>query len=146
MGLPTQAIERLFQRLAATYGAAWDRSLGAAPLADVKTAWNHELSGFGGRLDDIAWALENLPDRPPNVIEFKKLCRMAPATETPQLPAPPADPERLKAELAKLGKIVNKPRHDDKEWARIIVKRAEAGDPIRPYNLNLAKQALRNTE
>ncbi len=27
----------------------------------------------------VAWALENLPERCPNVIEFRNLCRQAPA-------------------------------------------------------------------
>lgn len=39
-------IERVFLRLAATYGAAWDRALGQAPIGDVKTVWAHELSAF----------------------------------------------------------------------------------------------------
>ena len=56
MSLPVQALDRLFSRLAATYGAAWERSLGSTPLADVKTAWSHELSGFSGSLNRIAWA------------------------------------------------------------------------------------------
>jgi hypothetical protein len=108
MGLPIKAIDRIFARLAATYMAAWDRSLGAVPLSDIKTAWSYELGGFENRLQDIAWALDNLPEKPPNVIEFKKLCRLAPVTETPQLEAPKADPERLKAELAKLGHIAQR--------------------------------------
>ena len=49
MTIAVEAIDRLFQRLAATYGAAWDRSLGQAPIADVKTAWAHEMqAALGG--------------------------------------------------------------------------------------------------
>ena len=89
MSLPVQALDRLFARLAATYGAAWERSLGSTPLADVKTAWSHELSGFAGSLNRIAWALENLPPKCPNVIEFKALCRQAPAPDGLCRPDPP---------------------------------------------------------
>ena len=144
MGLPTQAIDRIFQRMAATYGAAWDRSLGNAPISDIKTAWGHELAGFENSLEDIAWAFDNLPERAPNVIEFKKICRLAPVKDVPQLAAPPADPERLKAELAKLGHITRKPRASDKDWARAIINRANAGEKVRPISLRFAKEALRS--
>lgn len=148
MSLPVQALDRLFARLAATYGAAWERSLGSTPLADVKTAWSHELSGFAGSLNRIAWALENLPPKCPNVIEFKALCRQAPAPEAPRLPEPKADPERVKAELAKLAPVrqaVATSQRDGREWARRIVARQEAGDRIRPITLRFAKEALRIT-
>lgn len=148
MSLPVQALDRLFARLAATYGAAWERSLGSTPLADVKTAWGHELSGFSGRLEAIAWALENLPPKCPNVIEFKNLCRQAPAPEAPRLPEPKADPERVKAELAKLAPVrqaVATSQRDGREWARRILARQEAGDRIRPITLRFAKEALRIT-
>lgn len=143
MGLAVKAIERIFKRLSATYGASWDRSLGAAPLADVKTAWSHELSGFENRLEDVAWALDNLPEKCPNVIEFKKLCRAAPLTEAPRLEAPKADPERLKEELSKLGHIVKAPRPGDKDWARVILKAHESGEKVSPIRLRFAREALR---
>lgn len=143
MSMPAQAIDRLFARLAATYGAAWDRSLGSAPLSDVKTAWGHELSGFSERLQDIAWALENLPERCPNVIEFKALCRRAPAPEIPRLVSPPADPERVRAELEKLEPLrMREHVVDGKAWARSLVARAEAGERIRPISLRFAREAL----
>lgn len=148
MSLPIQALDRLFSRLAATYGAAWERNLGSTPLADVKTAWGHELSGFSGRLEAIAWALENLPPKCPNVIEFKNLCRQAPAPEAPRLPEPKADPERLKAELSKLGEVrkaVVSSSVDHKAWAKRLIARHEAGDRIRPVTLRFAKEALRIT-
>lgn len=148
MSLPVQALDRMFARLAATYGAAWERSLGSTPLADVKTAWSHELSGFSGSLNRIAWALENLPPKCPNVIEFKALCRQAPAPEAPRLPEPKADPERVKAELAKLAPVrqaVATSQRDGREWARRIVARSEAGDRVRPITLRFAKEALRIT-
>jgi hypothetical protein len=100
-----KAIDRLFKRLSATYGAEWERSLGATPESDAKSVWAHELEQFKGSLHRIAWALENLPERCPNVIAFKNLCRTAPAPEEVALPAPKADPERMRAELAKLGHL-----------------------------------------
>ena len=146
MSLPTNVIDRLFQRLAATYGASWDRSMGSAPVGDVKTAWAHELQGFGHRLDALAWALENLPERCPNVIEFRNLARKAPEPETPRLPEPPADPARLRAELAKLQPIIDAARNavttDRLAWARRIVCRADAGVRVAPATLKIARDAL----
>jgi hypothetical protein len=147
MSLPMTVIDRLFQRMAATYGASWDRSMGNAPLADVKTAWAHELQGFGARLDAVAWALENLPERCPNVIEFRNLCRKAPEPETPKLPEPPADPERLRAELAKLQPIIDAAKRavtvDRLAWARRIVSRRDAGARVAHGTYNIAADALR---
>jgi hypothetical protein len=146
MSLSNQAIDRLFMRLGATYGAQWDRSMGSTPLGDVKAIWAHELSGFGQSLHRIAWALENLPPKCPNVIEFKHLCRQAPAPEVPQLPEPKADMARLKAELSKLGEIraqTTSSPVDHKAWARRIIARAEAGEYVRPICVRFAKESLR---
>ena len=147
MSLPTKAIDRLFERLAATYGAGWTRQWADVPMADVKAAWAHELSTFSGSLHRIAWALENLPPKCPNVIEFKHLCRQAPAPEAPRLPEPKADPERVKAELAKLGDVrtqtVQTSTTDHKAWAKRILARHEAGEKINPTSLRFAREALR---
>jgi hypothetical protein len=147
MSLPIPAIDRLFQRLAATYGAAWDRSMGSTPVNDFKAAWAHELSGFTGRLDALAWALENLPEKCPNVIEFRNLARRAPEPETPRLPEPPADPERLRAELAKLQPILDEAKRavttDRLAWARRIVSRRQAGERVAHGTYRIAAEALR---
>lgn len=144
MSLPSVVVDRLFARLGATYGAAWDRALGAAPLSDVKTVWAHELSGFAARLQDVAWALENLPERCPNAIEFRNLCRQAPRDAEPQLPAPAADPERLRAELAKLGdvrKAATEPQ-GARDWARRILARVAAGERVNRTAHRFAREAL----
>jgi hypothetical protein len=148
MTLPIKAIDRLFERLGATYGAAWTRQWVDIPINDVKTAWAHELQGYASNLQPIAWALENLPERCPNVIEFRNLCRHAPAPEVPRLPEPKIDPERLKQELAKLSSIrasVAPGSNDGREWARRIIGRLEAGERINPATLKCAKDALRMT-
>jgi hypothetical protein len=146
MSIPTKAVDRLFERLSATYGAAWTRQWADVPVNDVKSAWGHELSGFGNHLEALAWALENLPERCPNVIEFKNLCRRAPEKELPKLPEPKANPERLKAELAKLGEtrkeIASKTSYDHKAWAKQILARHKAGENIRPVSLRFANEAL----
>lgn len=147
MSLPLQAIDRLFDRLAATYGAAWVRQWAGLESGAVKSLWAHELSGYAGNLKVIAWALENLPERCPNLIEFRNLCRQAPATDVPMLPEPKADPQRLKAELAKLAPLraatAQLQPQDPKAWARRILDRRKEGNKINPTTYRMACDALR---
>jgi len=145
MSLPLKAIDRLFERLAFTYGNEWTARWAGQDPAMVKTAWAHELSAYTHHLEDIAWALENLPPRAPNAIEFRNLCRTAPRPQSPALPQPKADPARLKAELFKLGEI-RKTRTggiDHKAWAKRLVAMHDAGDRVRPISLRFAREALR---
>lgn len=146
MSLPTPVIDRLFQRLAATYGASWDRSLGQAPIGDVKTAWAHELQGFSSQLEAIAWALENLPERCPNLIEFRNLARKAPAPDVPRLPEPKADPGRVAAELAKLAPIRadhGKRAGVDAGWSHRILARHADGGIVTPTVLRMARDVAK---
>ena len=118
----TQPIDRLFERLSMTYGIAWDNSLGTAPLNEIKSFWMHGLSGFLQNKESmmaISWALNHLPERPPNLVQFKNLCYQAPAVERPQLPSPPADPERVKQELAKFSGFRMGPKVDPKVAPRL---------------------------
>jgi hypothetical protein len=148
MSLPVKAIDRLFERLALTYGAAWVRQWEGLNMNDIKAMWAHELAGYASRLDAIAWALENLPPRCPNIIEFKALCREAPRPQAAPLPEPPADPERVRAELAKLGYMPPGQRAsshvtvDHKAWAKRIIERHDRGEKIRPISLRFAREAL----
>ena len=141
-----KAIDRLFDRLAATYGAAWDRSLGAIPVLDAKALWAHELQVFAERLEAVVWALDQLPEHPPNVIQFRNLCRQAPAPEVPLLSEPKSDPIRLAAELAKLGDlrvtVTAQPAGDMKAWAHKILTERAAGIRKTPTVLQMARNAL----
>ena len=144
MSLPTQVVDRLFDRLTATYGrdftARWEGLDGNA----VKSSWGHELAGYAGCLGSIAWALENLPQRPPNVIEFRAICRLAPAKAQPALPSPPADPARVAAELAKLApaRAAADGATDPKAWAHRILARHASGERLSPTVLTMARAAL----
>lgn len=143
MSLPLQAIDRLFDRLTATYGRQFLNLYEGLDVAAVKTVWAHELGGFVGNLHAIAWALENLPTKAPNAVEFRFLCRLAPSQKVQQLTEPAANPQRLRAELEKLGAIVrDTPPTHRLDWARHILARAEGGDKLAPCTLLFAKQAL----
>lgn len=149
MSLPVKAVDRLFDRLALTYGAAWMRQWEGLNVNDLKALWAHELDCYASRLDAIAWALEHLPPRCPNVIEFKALCREAPRHEPLPLPEPSADPARVKDELAKLWQQKVSMRDgsgemaDHKAWAKRIMARHQSGEKINPTSLRFAREALR---
>lgn len=141
--IPAAVIDRLFKRLAATYGAVWDRAMGNAPLDDVREVWAHELAGFGSKLQDIAWALDNLPEKCPNVLEFRTLCRRAPAPTFLPLEAPKPDSTRVKAvvERAKAAFDTQQQR-DPKQWARDILAEAQRGRKVSAIRLRFAREAL----
>lgn len=151
MSLPLPALDRIFERLGATYGTQFlDLYRGADP-ASVKTAWGHELGPFGDSaqgLRRIAWALDNLPDRAPNAVQFRNLCRQAPVEMPPPLPAPPPNPERVRVELEKLGYKPKSQRMpaagavDPKGWAKAHIAAHEKGYKVRPITLLFARQAL----
>jgi hypothetical protein len=144
MSLQIAAVDRMFERLAMTYGAQWIRHWEGVPITDVKTAWAHELAGYAGHLKTIAWALENLPERCPNLIEFRNLCRQAPAAPVPALPLPAADPQRVARELEKLGplRVQQTGPQNPKAWAHHILARKEAGEKVNPSTLAMARRAL----
>lgn len=146
MPLPLKAVDRLFERLLATYGRDFAARYEGLELVAVKTIWAHELSWFADRLAKVAWALENLPERAPNAIEFRNLCRQAPTPEAPPLPEPKADPERVQVELAKLSEIkpaLSSVQGANKDWARRILQRHTDGYRVRPMTLRFAREALR---
>lgn len=136
-------IDTLFVTLAATYGAAWDRSLGTAPMVDVKTVWGSHLAGF--TLADIKYALDHLSPKCPNVFEFRNLCRAAPQKDVLRLEVSAPNPVVVAEAIAKqtgLKEAITAQAHDPKGWARAFVRRAEKGERIRPITLQFAKQAL----
>ena len=140
-----EVIDRLFTRMAATYGPEWDRQCGTSPMGDIKTAWGHELAGFIGDLQAIARALDNLPERCPNVIQFKNLCRASRTVKaTLMLPEPKSNPAFVAEVLAKLADAPLKT--DGREWARRIISRKEAGEYIYPCTLGMAMSALGMTK
>ena len=143
MSLQLRVIERLFDRLMATYGNEFLTKYGSADVGAVKSVWAHELAAFADSLHRIAWALENLPERCPNAIEFKKLCYSAPAPDALALPEPKADPARLAAELAKLAplreKLATTQKVDFKQWARVILETPKGRTPTA---IAMARRAL----
>lgn len=146
MSLPAKVVDRLFERLAATYGAQWQSMWKAVPVNDLKTAWAHELAGFSGNLEALAWALEHLPEQAPNVIQFRNLARQAPAPQAPRLPAPPQDPQRIAAAMDAMRALVTPKApervRDGLEWAKRIMRRVGQGTPPSAVAVGMAREAL----
>jgi hypothetical protein len=144
MSLSLQAVERLFLRLGATYGRDFINKFEGSEISAVKSSWAHELAGYTANMHPIAWALENLPERCPNVIEFRSLCRRAPQTQVLALPEPTADPLRVAAELSKLAAIAHPGAQliDHKGWAKRIIARHEYGVKVNAYPLRCAREVL----
>ncbi len=148
MSLPSQTIDDLFDRLAATYGRQWFLLWDGVEAGAVKALWGHELAAFAGKRERcITWALENLPTRCPNAIEFKQLCRQAPSPDAPMLPLPKANPERMRAEFEKLAPTLTAMQSsieakDCLAWARAILVDVRGGIRRTPTVVAMARRAL----
>ena len=144
MSLSTQAIDRLFQRLSATYGAHWTRQWADVPMTDIKTVWSHELSMFSDNLKAIGWALEHLPDNCPNLMQFKSLCKQAPKPDYKHLESPKAPLDLVDNEILQMVKTLVEPQKDKdyKAWARKLKARDEAGDKLSAHQVWSYKTAL----
>lgn len=140
-----RAVDHVFSVLAATYAQAWTRALGEAPINDIKTAWAYHLSDFTHSHDAkraIIWALQNLPAKVPNSIEFKTLCRQAPAVKVIALPLPPQDPAIVAAIVNGIKAKAPMPRTDFRDWARVILRDREEGRKRTPTVVQMARNAL----
>ena len=145
MALPTKAVERLFEKLQLTYGTEFTNKWGELNSMDLMTNWAFELAQFADNLNAIGWALQNLPDRCPNLIEFKNLCKQAPRPITVALDAPKAPVEVIDREISTmLAGLIKKPTDagDHKRWARRLKERHEKGEHLSPYQINCYKTAL----
>jgi len=88
-------IEEIFRTLRLAYGAEFTRNIaGETPqkIQEVKEFWAKRLECWLDKPYAIEFALEHLPVRCPNVIEFKQLCEQAPKPVLVKLPAPQPEP------------------------------------------------------
>lgn len=90
--LPSAWVEKFFARLQGIYGREFTGQFSTgmvngidAGLENAKATWAEELGGFVKWPEAIAYALEHLPERVPNCIKFKELCRNAPRPEPVKL-------------------------------------------------------------
>jgi hypothetical protein len=147
MSLPLPWVDRIFEKLTLTYGNAFLNRWREIDLNAVKSDWMHELAGFENAPEAIKYGLQHLPEKPPTVLEFRSICRLAPEVELPRLSEPQADPVLVRQNLDKWGELkktlVNAPK-DCREWARVLIRRHESGEKLTPTQLQMARNALGN--
>jgi hypothetical protein len=146
MSLPLPWVDKIFEKLTLVYGQAFLARWRDLDLDAVKHDWAHELAGFEAHPAAIAHALQSLPpDKPPTVLQFRDLARRAPLSELPRLESPPADAQRVAAELAKLAtaRTTAAPQSaDPRAWARRICERHQRGERLNRTVLRMAQQAI----
>lgn len=143
----SEIVNYVFSRLAAEYGSAWDRSLGNAPMADVKTIWAEKLDSFTDTPElkkCVMWALANLPERCPNSIEFRNLCRQAPSEQPLTLPLPKVNPEIAKMVIEGTKKSLQGSQSVDlRGWAKAILRDHKGGlKRSTPTAVSMARRAM----
>lgn len=134
--LKTELVERIFARLIGIYGAQFKSKFSQVEAGvDVgieiaKAAWATELGGFGDKLEAIAYALDHLPtEHAPNALEFRDICRRAPAKQKPAIEYKPTieDEARAKAAIASAAKALKPKDMDgiDRHWGTHPVSDAQ---------------------
>jgi hypothetical protein len=90
--LPSAWVEKIFARLQGVYGREFTGQFSTglvngidAGIENAKAVWADELAGFAKWPEAIGYALDHLPERVPNCIKFKELCRNAPRPEPMKL-------------------------------------------------------------
>lgn len=144
--LPANAVKAIFGKLLLTYGSKLEAQYAGQDVELIRDHWAHELRWFTPRM--IEWALAHLPPTfPPTVLEFKQIANTCPARpDAPQLGGPRANPERVRAALAKLQTTRATAPQDRREWARRILQRHADGSSPRPTltAVEMARHALRH--
>lgn len=114
--LPLAWVERIFSRLDNIYGNDFTGKFSRVVdgqeigLPSAMQVWAEELGTFSDWPEAIAHALKHLPERPPNAIQFRELCRHAPARSNGQMitQQPTAeDRERAKENIRKIREMLN---------------------------------------
>ena len=96
---------------------------------------------FDNSLRRVSWALDNLPERCPNAIQFRHLCAAAPDTEAPMLPSPSADPERVAQAIDMISKAPQA-FTDPKAWAKRLQARELGGEKLGMAQKTMYRAAL----
>lgn len=138
--LRMKVVDRLFARMQIVYGSEFQNRWANTDVTAVKAGWAAALAWYDDHLEDISYALDNLPERCPNLVEFRNLCRKAPRAIAEQLPAPAADPERVQQAVSRLK--ASSAVVDHKAWAKRLMRRHCAGDRLHAMQLQCAREAL----
>ncbi|WP_422096872.1 hypothetical protein [Variovorax sp.] len=76
--LADDVIDRLFSALTVRYGGSFLDRWRDLEIDVVKSDWAIELAGFANNLHALRFGLDHLPEKPPTVMDFKRLCHAMP--------------------------------------------------------------------
>lgn len=112
--------EQVHVRLMTRYGAEWTRLYEAVPADAMAADWASQITGLTP--PQVRYALDNLPDRPPNASAFRALARSMPQPGgMPALPEPSTreSRERTAAAMAEGMRRAAEARkgYSEREWA-----------------------------
>ena len=141
----SEVIDVIFAKLAVRYGATWLRQWEGVDMNLVKSDWGSELSGFARNLEPLRYALRNLPERCPNVGQFRAIANCCPAPAVALLEAPAANPVKVAQAMAQLGgvaKAMTAQQQDPRAWAKRILERVAAGERVGRYARESAEVAM----
>lgn len=107
--LPNEWVRRIFMRFEVVYGPAlMAGTWGTGDKSMIIEGWAEDLKAFGKNPEAIKYALDNLPrDYPPNLIQFKDLCKAGVQTERPAILEHKVTPEEMEVNKARIREVLN---------------------------------------
>ncbi len=159
--LPADWVDKIFARLQGAYGREFtgqfsiiDQTTGIdIGIENAKVVWGQELAMFYGNDHAIRHALHSLPEKAPNVIRFREICRQAPARRVEQEPGKQIvyenkgnyipESKSVHEHIRNVRLALGMPEFgNNKAWAKKILEEHENGVKKTPAVLAMAKKAL----
>lgn len=136
----------IFSALTVRFGRRFLAQYEGVAIDAVHRDWARVLRDYAHNPAAVMWALDNLPDQPPMVSQFKALCASAPKPATKMLSQSMTSPE-VRARMRELNDelqsvVVNRIPVDGKAWAVNVLARAERGEAVSYGAKRMAMQAL----
>jgi len=150
----SKIIHKIFTHLTFTYGLEFTRNIDLVDYRDLTDFWAKSLNYYVPEKNwAVDWALDNLPIRCPNLIEFRNLCSRAPLPLRLQPKQPECSPvsfERrmeIEREISELMKrLKSETLIDAKAKTRAaalrILDRVKGGEKVSYASLNHCRQIL----
>lgn len=146
MSLPAAWVDRIFAKLAVTYGQRFMGLYAGLDPEAVKGEWGDTLAVFQQSPDAITYALDHLPaDNPPNALQFREICKRRPDRQPLRLAQPEPDPEMKRQAIDALRHLAGcfrTAQADPRAWARRLQKREAAYEKLTPFQREAWRVAL----
>lgn len=123
MPLPASWVDPLLAKLTLRYGQAFMRQYADLDPGMVKADWAEVLDGFERHPAALRYAVDNLPDTPPNAMQFRAIARRAPPPDVAALPAPQG--EAPPPQIGQLARTMRGKRPDRRSPAQQCIDNVE---------------------